>query len=67
MLSCDNLPENGSVLHRALVAFAAARDADLARWLEAEVVCPRTMVDSITPATDDALRKRSARAHRPHR
>ncbi len=59
VLSCDNLPENGSVLHRALVAFAAARDADLARWLESEVVCPRTMVDSITPATDDPLRKRT--------
>jgi fructuronate reductase len=59
VLSCDNLPENGSVLHRALVAFAAARDADLAKWIEAEVVCPRTMVDSITPATDDALRKRA--------
>ena len=59
VLSCDNLPENGSVLHRALVTFAAARDADLARWLESEVVCPRTMVDSITPATDDPLRKRT--------
>jgi fructuronate reductase len=59
VLSCDNLPQNGSVLHRALVAFATARDADLAKWIDAEVVCPRTMVDSITPATDDALRKRS--------
>lgn len=59
VLSCDNLPENGSVLHRALVSFAAARDAGLAAWIEAEVVCPRTMVDSITPATDDALRKRA--------
>ena len=59
VLSCDNLPENGTVLHRALVAFAAARDAGLAKWIEAEVVCPRTMVDSITPATDDALRKRA--------
>ena len=59
VLSCDNLPENGTVLHRALVAFAAARDAGLAQWIEAEVVCPRTMVDSITPATDDALRKRA--------
>jgi fructuronate reductase len=59
VLSCDNLPENGSVLHRALVTFAAARDADLGRWLESEVVCPRTMVDSITPATDDVLRKRT--------
>ena len=59
VLSCDNLPENGTVLHRALVAFAAASDTDLAKWIEAEVVCPRTMVDSITPATDDALRKRA--------
>lgn len=59
VLSCDNLPDNGAVLHRALVAFARESDADLARWIEAEVVCPRTMVDSITPATDDALRDRA--------
>jgi fructuronate reductase len=59
VVSCDNLPDNGSVLHRALVAYARINDADLAKWIEAEVVCPRTMVDSITPATDDALRKRA--------
>lgn len=59
VLSCDNLPDNGAVLHRALVAFARETDADLAKWIGTEVVCPRTMVDSITPATDDALRKRS--------
>jgi fructuronate reductase len=59
VLSCDNLPQNGTVLHRALVAFAAARDAGLAKWIETEVVCPRTMVDSITPATDDALRAKA--------
>jgi fructuronate reductase len=59
VLSCDNLPDNGSVLHRALVSFARDSDADLARWIEAELVCPRTMVDSITPATDDALRTRA--------
>jgi fructuronate reductase len=57
VLSCDNLPDNGSVLHRALVAYARINDTDLAQWIETEVVCPRTMVDSITPATDDALRK----------
>jgi fructuronate reductase len=59
VLSCDNLPDNGKVLHRALVAFARSADVGLARWIETEVVCPRTMVDSITPATDDALRKRA--------
>jgi fructuronate reductase len=59
VLSCDNLPDNGSVLHRALVAFAGINDKALAQWIESEVVCPRTMVDSITPATDDDLRKRA--------
>ncbi len=59
VLSCDNLANNGAVLKRALVAFAGQSDSDLAHYIEGEVVCPRTMVDSITPATDDALRKRS--------
>ena len=59
VLSCDNLPDNGAVLKRALVAYARSSDAGLARWIEAEVTCPRTMVDSITPATDDALRDRA--------
>jgi fructuronate reductase len=59
VVSCDNLPDNGAVLKRALVAFASQSDSDLAHYIEGEVVCPRTMVDSITPATDDALRKRA--------
>jgi fructuronate reductase len=59
VLSCDNLQDNGAVLKRALADFARGADPELARWIEAEVVCPRTMVDSITPATDDALRKRA--------
>jgi fructuronate reductase len=59
VLSCDNLPDNGTVLKRAMIAYARNSDPGLARWIEAEVSCPRTMVDSITPATDDALRARA--------
>jgi fructuronate reductase len=59
VLSCDNLQDNGAVLHRALADFARDTDPELAHWIEAEIACPRTMVDSITPATDDALRKRA--------
>lgn len=62
VVSCDNLADNGSVLRRALVAFAARLDDGLAQWIESEVAFPRTMVDSITPATDDALRQRVAAA-----
>jgi len=60
VVSCDNLANNGTVLRKAVADFAAHLDPDLARWIEAEVAFPRTMVDSITPATDDALRERVA-------
>ncbi|HKE93099.1 MAG TPA: mannitol dehydrogenase family protein, partial [Povalibacter sp.] len=62
VVSCDNLANNGAVLRKATVAFAAHLDAALARWIENEVAFPRTMVDSITPATDDALRESVANA-----
>jgi len=60
VVSCDNLADNGKLLHAALVAFAVRSDRDLAQWIRGEVVFPRTMVDSITPATDDALRDKVA-------
>lgn len=62
-LSCDNLPDNGGKLGRAVARFAEARgDRDLARWIAGEVSFPSSMVDSITPATDDGLRRRVASA-----
>jgi len=56
--ACDNLADNGWRLKAAVVAFAESIDPALAAWIEAEGRFPRTMVDSITPATDDALRAR---------
>ena len=56
ILSCDNLPDNGRILRAAVIEFASRRDPSLARFIEEEVAFPRTMVDSITPATDDELR-----------
>ncbi len=53
--SCDNLPANGQRLRRGVLQMAAARDADLAMWIEGEVRFPCSMVDSITPAADAAL------------
>jgi fructuronate reductase len=60
VVSCDNLPDNGPKLQRVVLAFAARRDPILAGWIEAQARFPRTMVDSITPATDQALRDRVA-------
>jgi fructuronate reductase len=60
VVSCDNLTDNGPRLRRALVEFASKQDANLAHWIENEIAFPRTMVDSIAPATDAALRDRIA-------
>ncbi|MBB2167536.1 mannitol dehydrogenase family protein [Gluconacetobacter aggeris] len=50
VLSCDNLPHNGRVARTAFLAWARARDAELADWIEAQITFPNTMVDRITPA-----------------
>jgi fructuronate reductase len=56
MLSCDNLPSNGSVLHRLVAEFAAAVSPELAAFVRDEVASPATMIDRIVPATTDADR-----------
>ncbi len=61
-MPCDNLADNGRKLHAALVAFARATDPALADWIAGEVRVPSTMVDAITPASDDALYARVSEA-----
>jgi fructuronate reductase len=58
IISCDNLAANGRRLRRAVLDFAGAARPDLTPWIEDEVRFPSCMVDSITPATDAALRER---------
>lgn len=50
-LSCDNIQHNGDVLGRAVLDFAEAQDAGLARWIGDRASFPNTMVDRITPVT----------------
>jgi len=54
VLSCDNLPGNGDVTKRALLA--STPDTGLAHWIAQNVACPNSMVDRITPQTTDADR-----------
>ncbi|KPA94732.1 MULTISPECIES: mannitol dehydrogenase family protein [Pseudomonas] len=56
LMSCDNLPHNGAVTRKALLAFAALRDAGLHDWIAANVSFPNAMVDRITPMTSSAHR-----------
>lgn len=58
LLSCDNLADNGRKFGAAIRAFASVVDPDTAAWIEQQCRFPNAMVDSITPATDAALRER---------
>jgi fructuronate reductase len=55
-LCCDNMVANGKKLRAAVIEYAGRIDPELARWIAGEAVFPDSMVDSITPATGDALR-----------
>jgi fructuronate reductase len=51
IVSCDNLPDNGSRLENAVLAFADEVDPSMREWIETHASFPATMVDRITPAT----------------
>lgn len=57
VMSCDNIPHNGTVARNAVVGTAMLRDPDLASWITGEVAFPSGMVDRITPATGDRERR----------
>lgn len=57
IISCDNQPDNGEKLGAAVIDFASKVDTNFANWIKENCVFPSTMVDSITPSTDDALRQ----------
>lgn len=57
VMSCDNVTDNGKKLGKALISYAEIIDLSLAKWLRDNLITPCTMVDSITPATDDLLKK----------
>lgn len=63
VMSCDNLPHNGAVTRKALLAFATLRNSNLCSWIDANVSFPNAMVDRITPMTSTAHRLQLADKH----
>ncbi|BFM18111.1 mannitol dehydrogenase family protein [Maricurvus nonylphenolicus] len=51
VISCDNLPANGRILEKVVLAFAEKIDTTLAHWIKTSVAFPCSMVDRIVPAT----------------
>jgi fructuronate reductase len=56
VLVCDNLMQNGKRVRGIVNRFAQLRDPELGRFVEKNILFPCTMVDRITPATQDAER-----------
>lgn len=57
VMSCDNIPHNGTVTKNTLVGLAKLSDPDFADWIASNVAFPNGMVDRITPATTDRERE----------
>jgi mannitol 2-dehydrogenase len=53
IMSCDNLPGNGTIARAAIMTVCEDRDPALARWVEEMCTFPNSMVDRITPQTTD--------------
>lgn len=56
IMTCDNIPHNGSVTRATMTGLASLFDADFSAWVGAQVSFPNSMVDRITPVTSDAER-----------
>jgi fructuronate reductase len=54
VIACDNLPDNGRKLRSAVIQFANKISKELAQWIDKKIHFPNTMVDSITPKTEQA-------------
>ncbi len=57
VVSCDNLEGNGDIARDALVRYAGRRETALGEWIEREVAFPNSMVDRITPVTQEGDRE----------
>ena len=51
VLSCDNVSNNGDMLHRCLIQFSKFISDELCDYVKNSVKCPNSMVDRITPQT----------------
>ncbi len=54
VIACDNLPNNGGKLKSAVLQFAEKISTELASWINSNTQFPNTMVDCITPKTEQS-------------
>ena len=54
LMSCDNIPANGTILGSVVASLAERRGGSLPDWIAANAAFPSSMVDRIAPATAPA-------------
>lgn len=54
VMSCDNIPANGTILGNVVQSIAERRGRGLLQWIADNAAFPSTMVDRIAPATSPA-------------
>ncbi|NII11843.1 mannitol dehydrogenase family protein [Oleiagrimonas sp. C23AA] len=63
VVPCDNLPDNGRHVAKALATLGDSVDQGLGRWIEQQVSCVSTSVDRITPSISDKEKVRLGAMH----
>ncbi|UNU22638.1 mannitol dehydrogenase family protein [Microcoleus vaginatus] len=53
-LSCDNLPRNGDILQKAVLAYAEEIDPQLAEYIRDNATFPNSVVDRIVPQEQES-------------
>ena len=53
-LSCDNLPRNGEILRKAVLAYAEEIEPQLAEYIRDNATFPNTVVDRIVPQEQES-------------
>ncbi|MBD1931829.1 MULTISPECIES: mannitol dehydrogenase family protein [Cyanophyceae] len=53
-LSCDNLPRNGEILRKAVLAYVEEIDPQLAEYIRDNATFPNTVVDRIVPQEQES-------------
>ncbi|MEG4171748.1 MULTISPECIES: mannitol dehydrogenase family protein [unclassified Microcoleus] len=53
-LSCDNLPRNGEILRKAVLAYAEEIDPQLAEYIRDNATFPNSVVDRIVPQEQES-------------
>ena len=65
-LSCDNLPRNGEILQKAVLAYAELIEPQLAEYIRDNATFPNTVVDRIVPQEQESDYKYPSRLLQVH-